>query len=102
MTLGNGCLCVALGTHLTTPLKKRVVMGDNRIPEFEDLPTPLWVKGALRSEIDPERSSYEYEALKVKKGTLVLFHRNLMHKSVRPTRVEKIELYIPFRSSKEV
>lgn len=73
-TLENRCLCVAPGSHLTTPLKQRLIMGDNGMLRFEDLPSPSWAEGALRSEGDLEQASYKYQALEVTKGTLVLFH----------------------------
>lgn len=80
-TLENGCLCVAPGSHLTTPLKQRLISSDDGTPKYENLPTPVWAKEAPRSGVDAKQLSYEYHALKVRKGTLVLLHGNLMHKS---------------------
>ncbi|KAL8770613.1 MAG: hypothetical protein Q9209_003681 [Squamulea sp. 1 TL-2023] len=73
----NGCLEVAKGSHLTSPLRQRLVRGKDGVPRFVELDTPLWAKGSV-GDIGGE---YEYEALEVKKGTLVLFHGNLMHRS---------------------
>ena len=53
-------------------------MGDNGQPMFKDLEAPLWAKGAYRIE---KKGEYEYQPLVVKRGTLVLFHGNLMHMS---------------------
>ncbi|KAI4273896.1 MAG: hypothetical protein LQ337_004308 [Flavoplaca oasis] len=79
-TLENGCLCVAKGSHLTTPLTQRLTKLDDGFPKFVGLKTPLWAQGvADKDKIAP--GEYEFEALEVKKGTLVLFHGNLMHKS---------------------
>ena len=80
-TLENGCLCVAQGSHLTTPLKQRLVKSDNGVPQFKDLPAPLWARDSLKSEVELEQPEYEYQALEVKKGALVLFHGNLIHRS---------------------
>ncbi|KAI4281010.1 MAG: hypothetical protein L6R38_004004 [Xanthoria sp. 2 TBL-2021] len=78
-TLENGCLCVAKGSHLTTPLRQRLIKLEDGFPKFVDLEKPLWAKGA--HEGDAVTGDNEYEALEVKKGTLILFHGNLMHKS---------------------
>ncbi|KAL8794976.1 MAG: hypothetical protein Q9195_002558 [Heterodermia aff. obscurata] len=80
-TLENGCLYVAPGSHLTTPLTQRLVAGDDGIPVFKDLPEPLWAKEAQNSGDETRNLPYEYQALEVTKGSLVLFHGNLMHKS---------------------
>ena len=80
-TLENGCLCVAGGSHLTEPLRQRLVKSDDGLPKFEDLKAPLWARGAHSAGVEVGQTEYEYQALEVKKGTLVLFHGNLMHKS---------------------
>ncbi|SLM37744.1 Phytanoyl-CoA dioxygenase [Lasallia pustulata] len=77
-TLENGCLCVALGSHLTEPLRQRLVTGKDGRPSFVDLAVPLWARGA---NAGVRQAEYEYQPLEVEKGTLVLFHGNLMHKS---------------------
>ena len=61
---------------MTTPLRQRLIGVDDGLPRFVDLETPLWVEGAAQGKI-PE--GYEYEALEVKKGTLIVFDGNLMH-----------------------
>ncbi|KAL8673983.1 MAG: hypothetical protein Q9168_001626 [Polycauliona sp. 1 TL-2023] len=80
-TLENGCLCVAKGSHLTTPLTQRLTKLEDGFPKFVHLPKPLWAKGVVADEDKTVPADYEYEALEVKKGTLILFHGNLMHKS---------------------
>lgn len=80
-TVENGCLCVAEGSHLTEPLRQRLVKDKNGQPKFEDLETPLWAQEAGEVRDAGVRKDYEYKPLEVKKGTLVLFHGNLLHKS---------------------
>lgn len=90
-TLENGCLCVAPGSHRTTPLRQRLMRTELGLPKFINLATPLWAHGvgagSGSSEITATppppstKSEHEYQALEVKKGTLVLFDGNLMHKS---------------------
>ncbi|KAL8648842.1 MAG: hypothetical protein Q9210_004757 [Variospora velana] len=81
-TLDNGCLCVAAGSHLTEPIRQRLVKQEDGRPKFEDLTTPLWARGAqVPADDTPPVKEYKYQALDVKKGTLVLFHGNVMHKS---------------------
>ena len=77
---------------MTTPLRQRLIGVDDGLPRFVDLETPLWVKGAARGTIP---SGYEYEALEVKKGTLIVFDGNLMHKSA-PNRSEKNRMAYTF------
>lgn len=84
--VGNGCLCVAEGSHLMEPLRQRLVKDKNGQPKFEDLETPVWAQGAKvelseGGEKKGEERKHEYKALEVKKGTLILFHGNLLHKS---------------------
>ncbi|KAI4229277.1 MAG: hypothetical protein L6R36_001025 [Xanthoria steineri] len=79
-TVENGCLCVAKGSHLTTPLRQRLIKLEDGFPKFVDLEKPLWAQGAHEGG-DARTGEYEYEALEVKKGTLILFHGNLMHRS---------------------
>ena len=76
-TRDNGCLEVAKGSHLTTAVKHRVVKGMN----VENLEEPIWAVGGRSREGKEE--DYEYEALEVERGTLVLFHGCLMHRSGR-------------------
>ena len=80
-TLANGCLHVAKGSHLTEPVRQRLTKGEGGQPRFENLKTPLWAKGAHRTVTEVGQTQYEYQPLEVKKGTLVLFHGNLMHRS---------------------
>ena len=79
--LENGCLHVAAGSHLTTPLTQRLIKGNDGIPIFQELQTPLWAEGAHKVDAELRRMESEYQALEVKKGTLVLFHGSLLHKS---------------------
>lgn len=80
-TLENGCLCVAPGSHLTTPLSQRLTKGDNGLPKFEDLKAPLWAGSGGDRVVRARPTEYEYKPLQVKKGSLILFHGNLMHTS---------------------
>lgn len=80
-TLENGCLRVAAGSHLTEPLRQRLVTGSNGQPTFKDLNGPLWARGADGSQVDAGHTMYNYKPLEVKQGTLVIFHGNLMHTS---------------------
>ncbi|KAL8860246.1 MAG: hypothetical protein Q9178_003217 [Gyalolechia marmorata] len=83
-TMENGCLCVAPGSHLTTPLRQRLIKLDDGMPRFVDLETPLWAGGADKDTAKGEgavQRDDDYKALEVKKGSLILFHGNLMHKS---------------------
>ena len=73
---------MAEGSHLTEPLRQRLIKSDDGLPEFVKLEAPLWAQGAHRAEVEVgQQTEYEYQALEVKKGTLVLFHGNLIHKS---------------------
>jgi phytanoyl-CoA hydroxylase len=80
-TLENGCLRVAKGSHLPEPLRQRLIKGEDGQPKFQDLKTFLWAKGEQhRTGNEVGQTEYEYQPLEVKKGTLVLFHGNLMRK----------------------
>ena len=63
------------------PLKQMLIMSDDGLPKFEGLSAPLWANGSLRPGVEVEQPLYECQALEVKKGTLVFFHGNTMHKS---------------------
>ena len=65
---------------MTTPLQQRLIKLEDGFPKFVDLEKPLWAQGAHEGS-DAGTGKYEYEALEVKKGTLILFHGNLMHRS---------------------
>ena len=86
-TLGNGCLEVAVGSHVKEPLRQRLVKDGNGQPRFEDLERAVWAREAGHVEQEEwERTKekgrvYEYKPLEVQKGTLVVFHGNLLHKS---------------------
>ncbi|KAL8950200.1 MAG: hypothetical protein Q9222_003747 [Ikaeria aurantiellina] len=79
----NGCLRVAPGSHLTEPLHQRLIKQDNGQPNFEKLATPLWAKEAKErpEHAETQQKEYEYKPLEVKKGSLIVFHGNLLHKS---------------------
>lgn len=68
---------------MTEPLRQRLAKDKgNGQPKFEDLAVPVWAKGAEAvGEGRGMEREYEYRALEVKKGTLVVFHGNLLHKS---------------------
>ena len=53
-------------------------MGRGGRATFESLEEPLWADNVRHQEMTTE---YEYTPLEAKKGTLILFHGNLMHKS---------------------
>lgn len=80
-TVENGCLSVAPGSHLTEPLSQRLTKGDIGLPKFEDLKEPLWAEGGGDKGSKVRPLKYEYRPLEVKRGTLVVFHGNLMHTS---------------------
>lgn len=67
------------------------------MPKFVNLTTPLWAHGALGSPITATmgQTEFEYEALEVKKGTLVVFDGNLMHKSA-PNQSDKDRMAYTF------
>ncbi|KAL8928144.1 MAG: hypothetical protein Q9208_001854 [Pyrenodesmia sp. 3 TL-2023] len=66
---------------MTEPIRQRLIKQDDGWPRFEDLVTPLWAKGAEGPKDAVQEREYAYQALEVKKRTLMLFHGNLMHKS---------------------
>ncbi|KAL9016872.1 MAG: hypothetical protein Q9185_005796 [Variospora sp. 1 TL-2023] len=70
-TLDKGGLCVAAGSHLTEPIRQRLVKQEDGRPRFEDLTRPLWASGAqVPTDTPTEVKEYEYKALEVKKGRL--------------------------------
>lgn len=77
----NGCLCIAAGSHLTEPLRQRLIVGPGGRATFENLKEPLRADGVHHQETTAAQTEYEYTPLEAKKGTLILFHGNLMHKS---------------------
>lgn len=62
------------------PPRQRLITAEGGLPRFVDLDTPLGAKG-VPATVAKVGATNEYKALEVKKGTLVLFHGNLMHKS---------------------
>ncbi|RPA80399.1 phytanoyl-CoA dioxygenase [Ascobolus immersus RN42] len=79
---GNGCLSFQKGSHKTAPITKRFVRkdlnkGDQSGTTFEDLPEG---KGNGLSG-EAKESDGEWIMGEVKKGSLVLIHGNLLHKS---------------------
>lgn len=82
-TVENGCLVVARGSHLTEPVRQRLVKGEDGNPTFETLETPLWARGVRPAGVEVEQTEYEYELVEVKKGSMILFHGNLLHGSGR-------------------
>lgn len=47
-TVENGCLSVATRSHLTEPVRERMVKGEKGVPKFEALETPLWAREKSR------------------------------------------------------
>ena len=96
-TVENGCLEVLPRSHMTEPLRQRVVKGNCGEPKFVDLEEGLWARrgekekdNGIESEVQHaygssryDRAESEYIPLEVKKGTLIVFHGHLMHKSRR-------------------
>ncbi|KAL8965907.1 MAG: hypothetical protein Q9183_003622, partial [Haloplaca sp. 2 TL-2023] len=80
-TIENGCLCVAPGSHLTEPLRQKLVKDKKGQPTFVDLRSPVWAKEAVDKSDAAAGKDHEYKPLEVKKGTLILFDGNLLHKS---------------------
>lgn len=61
-----------------------MITDDDGLPRFVDLEDPLWARGAKGTEMkDGPTAHVDYTPLEVKRGTLVLFHGNLMHTSGR-------------------
>ena len=94
-TLENGCLYIAPGSHRTTPLRQRLTQTELGLPKFINLATPIWAQGVGNSENNGGPTKYQYHALEVKKGTLVLFDGNLMHKSA-PNQSDKNRIAYTF------
>ena len=94
-TLENGCLEVLPGSHITEPLRQRVVKGNRGEPKFVDLDEVLRAEGGENEGKSKNEEGIQYAfglsrddgaktryvPLEVEKGTPVLFHGNLMHKS---------------------
>ena len=80
-TIENGCVCVAEGSHLTEPLRQRLVKVKNGRPEFVQLQKSVWDRMAQDKSAEFQRRQYDFQPLEVKRGTLVLFHGNLLHAS---------------------
>lgn len=56
-------------------------MGRDGRATFESLKEPLWADDVRHQKMIAGQTEYEYRALEAKKGTLILFHGNLIHKS---------------------
>ncbi len=68
------------------PLRQRYTRGEQEADgTMVDLNEPIWANGSRRDEEEngreDEKEVYVYTPLEVKKGSLVLFHGNLMHQS---------------------
>lgn len=82
-TTENGCLYMLRGSHKWEPITKRFVRkSDNSGTEFVPNDGPLFPAGLETTE---EPKEQEYEACPVEKGSLVLIHGNLLHKSSKNT-----------------
>ncbi|KAL9118185.1 MAG: hypothetical protein Q9187_005274 [Circinaria calcarea] len=77
----NGCLEVAAGTHLTEPLRQRLVQSEDGKPRFIDLAAPVWAQEREKQRMEEVKQEHIYTPLSVAKGTLILFHGNLLHRS---------------------
>jgi phytanoyl-CoA hydroxylase len=80
-TQENGCLSFAPGSHKRVPIKKRFVRTADGGTGFEDLKEEgngLREKGLL-----PIEKKEEFVMGEVKRGSLVLIHGNVLHKSER-------------------
>ena len=78
-TVENGCLSFAAGSHKRAPIRNRFVRTEeNAGTGFADNEGRQWPEGL---EEDTEVKKEVYELGEVKKGTLVLIHGNLLHKS---------------------
>lgn len=94
-SVDNGCLSVAAGSHRTDPLRQRLVKSEKGVPRFEALDVPVWARGMSGTSADGDgegaqgeekrQKEYTYTPLEVEKGTLILFHGNLLHTSGRNT-----------------
>ena len=62
-----------------------MLKGEKGEPRFETLEHPMWATGRREMEEKEEKGSteYEFERLEVGKGTLVVLHGNLLHRSGR-------------------
>lgn len=80
-TIENGCLYVAPGSHLTKPLRQRLIKKDHEVPKFEELKVPLWARKIADKSIKGGCIAYKYKPQEVKRGGLVVFYGNLMHTS---------------------
>ncbi|GAB7358780.1 hypothetical protein MBLNU230_g4006t1 [Neophaeotheca triangularis] len=84
-TVDNGCLSFAAGSHKRAPIRDRFVRTTDGGPagtEFAANEGEAWPKGL---EEDKEVKKEVYDLGEVKKGTLVLIHGNLLHKSEKNT-----------------
>lgn len=81
----NGCLSFAAGSHKRAPIRDRFVRTTGDGPagtEFAANEGAAWPRGL---EEDSEVRKEVYDLGEVKKGTLVLIHGNLLHKSEKNT-----------------
>lgn len=78
----NGCLSFIPGSHKKTPIKKRFIRLKEGGVGFEDVPegkgNGVREKGGVK-----DGSEGEFVMGPVKKGSLVLIHGNILHKSER-------------------
>ncbi|KAL9625646.1 MAG: hypothetical protein Q9160_000359 [Pyrenula sp. 1 TL-2023] len=90
-TIDNGCLEVAPGSHRTTPLTERLVKGEKGVPKTVGLDNPVWAPEAdsqsrdawARKEGKMDREATLFTPLEVNKGSLIVFHGCLLHRSKR-------------------
>ena len=83
VTVDNGSLSFAKGSHRRSPVKSRFTRKDKGGTGFEEVEGAMFPKGMEIEELGMREGEDEYELGEVKAGTLVLIHGNLLHKSER-------------------
>ena len=87
-TVENGCLSFVPGSHLWEPIRKRFIRVEGDGTGFMDLEEGgKWGDGLPEGTVgrrkDEEMPGERFTVGEVKKGTLVLIHGNILHKSER-------------------
>ncbi|KAA8913523.1 hypothetical protein FN846DRAFT_929487 [Sphaerosporella brunnea] len=83
-TQENGCLSFAPGSHNRVPIKKRFVRTADGGTGFEELKEGE-ANGVSEKGLHPIERDEEFVMGEVKRGSLVLIHGNVLHKSERNT-----------------
>ncbi|KAK4201404.1 putative phytanoyl-CoA dioxygenase peroxisomal precursor [Triangularia verruculosa] len=83
-TQENGCLSFLPGSHLSSPIKQRLVRGGKTGTEMVENTGPRFPTDTKEMKYGgEEKKDGEYVLGEVKAGDLVLIHGNLLHKSER-------------------